>query len=51
MALSIASAELGLSVSTPIASGGRLVADANIVAVCLNCALWGSKLYCVNWPT
>ncbi len=51
VALSIASAELGLSVSTPIASGGRLEADANIVAVCLSCALCGSKLYWVNWPT
>ena len=50
-ALSIASALLGLSVSTPIASGGRLVADANMVAVCLSCAWWGSNEYWANWPT
>lgn len=50
-ALSIASALDGLDVSTPIASGGRLVAAANMVAVLRNWVTCGSKLYCWNWPT
>lgn len=50
-ALSIASALLGLLVSTPIESGGRLVAAANIDAVWRSCAACGSKLAWVNVPT
>ena len=50
-ALSIAAALDGLDVSTPIASGGRLVAAANMVAVLRNWVTCGSKLYCWNWPT
>lgn len=50
-ALSMASALDGLSVSTPIMSGGMLVAAANMEAVCRSWALCGSNEYWGNCPT